>query len=67
MKDKTSLEAWYGYKHLLSFLKVFDCLCFVHVPRVKHDKLNKNAILGIFMDYSLISKSYKVIIHEQEN
>jgi len=66
MEDKSSLEAWCGYKHSLSFLKVFGCVCFIHVPQVKHDKLDKKAILGIFMDYSLVSKAYKVIIHEQE-
>lgn len=60
VEDKTPFEAWYGYIPSLSFLKVFGCLCFVHVPQVKRDKLDKKAIPGIFVGYSKISKAYKV-------
>ena len=60
MEDKTPFEAWYGYKPSLSFLKVFGCVCFAHVPQVKRDKLDKKAIPGVFVGYSLISKAYKV-------
>jgi len=54
LKDKTTFEAWYGYKPFLTFLKVFGCVCFTYVPQVKLDKLNKKAILGIFMGYSSV-------------
>ena len=60
IEDKTPFEAWYGYIPSLSFLKVFGCLCFVHVPQVKRDKLDKKAIPGIFVGYSTISQAYKV-------
>ncbi|KAL4282230.1 hypothetical protein GQ457_03G037800 [Hibiscus cannabinus] len=60
LKDKTPFEAWYGYKPSLSFLKVFGCMCFTHVPQVKRDKLDKKAIPGIFVGYSSVSKAYKV-------
>lgn len=29
LQDKTSFEAWYGFKPSLSFLKIFGCVCFV--------------------------------------
>jgi len=57
LKDKTPFEAWYGYKPSLTFLKVFGCVCFAHVPQVKHDKFDKKAILGIFVGYSSVSKA----------
>jgi hypothetical protein len=60
LKDKTPFEAWYGYKPSLTFLKVFGCVCFAHVPQVKRDKLDKKAIPGIFVGYSSVSKAYKV-------
>jgi len=60
LKDKTPFEAWYGYTPSLSFLKVFGCVCFAHVPQVKRDKLDKKAIPGIFVGYSSVSKAYKV-------
>lgn len=59
LTDKTPFEAWYGYKPSLS-LKVFGCVCFAHVPRVKRDKLDKKAIPGSFVGYSSVSKAYKV-------
>jgi len=35
-------------------------LCFVHVPQVKRDKLDKKAILGFFVGYSTVFKAYRV-------
>ena len=60
LKDKTPFEASNRYKPSLSFIIVFGCVCFVHVPQVKHDKLDKKAIIGIHVGYSEVSKAYKV-------
>ena len=60
LQDKTPFEAWYEYKPSLTFLKVFGCVCFAHVPKVKRDKLDKKALLSIFVGYSSVSKAYKV-------
>ena len=60
LKDKTSFEAWYGYKPSLNFLRVFDCVCFSHVPQVKRDKLDKKLELGIFVGYNSFFKAYQV-------
>jgi hypothetical protein len=50
----------YDYKPSLSFLRKFGSICYVHVPLIKRDKLNKKAIPGIFIGYSFVSKTYKV-------
>jgi len=60
LEEKTLFEAWYGYKPSLSFLKIFGSMCFVHVSRVKRDKLDKRAVPGIFLGYSSFSKAYKI-------
>ncbi|KAA0061159.1 Retrovirus-related Pol polyprotein from transposon TNT 1-94 [Cucumis melo var. makuwa] len=60
VKEKTPVEAWYGYKPSLKFLKVFGCLCFTHVPQSKRDKLDMRALPGVFIGYSSISKAYKI-------
>ena len=60
LKDKNPFEAWYGYKPSLNFLIVFTCMCFSHVPQVKHDKLYKKSEPNIFVGYSSFSKAYKV-------
>lgn len=60
LEEKTPFEAWYGYKPPLNFLKVFGCVRFVHLPQAKRDKLDKKAIPGIFVGYSLVYKAYKV-------
>ena len=57
---KTPFEAWYGYKPFLKNLKVFGCLCFTYVPKIKRDKLDKKAEPGIFVGYSSVSKAYRV-------
>ena len=58
--DKTPYEAWYGFKHSLKNLKIFGCLCFVYVPQIKMDKLDKKVEVGIFVGYSTISKAYRI-------
>jgi len=35
-------------------------LCFTLVPQTKRDKLDKRALPGIFIGYSLVAKAYKV-------
>jgi hypothetical protein len=60
LDEKTPFEAWYNYKPSLRFLKVFGSLCFVHIPHIKKDKLDKKAAPGIFVGYSGASKAYKV-------
>ncbi|KAJ6423528.1 hypothetical protein OIU84_024484 [Salix udensis] len=65
LHEKTPFEAWYNYKPSLRFLKVFGSLCFVHIPQIKRDKLDKKAAPGIFVGYSGASKAYKG--HSQRN
>ena len=60
LEDKTTFEAWYGYKPSLNFLRVFGCLCFSHIPQVKRDKLDNKSEPGIFIGYSSSSKAYKI-------
>ena len=60
VKDQTPFEAWYDYKPSLHFIKIFGCLCFTHVPQIKRDKLDKRALPGIFIGYSLVIKAYKI-------
>jgi transposase InsO family protein len=60
LEEKTPFEVLYNYKPLLSFLKIFSSICFVHVPQIKTDKLDKKAMPGIFGGYSIVSKAYKV-------
>ena len=60
VQRKTPFEAWYGYKPFVHNFKVFGCICFTYVPKVKRDKLDKKAEAGIFIGYSTTSKAYRV-------
>ena len=60
LEEKTPFKAWFGYKPSLSFLKIFDSMWFVHVPKFKRDKLDNRAISGIFLVYSSFFKAYKI-------
>ena len=57
---KIPYEVWYGFKPSLKNLIVFGCLCFVYVPHIKRDKLDKKVEVGIFVGYSLIFKAYRI-------
>lgn len=39
---------------------MFSCVCFVHIPHVKWDKLDKKAIPRIFVGFNSDSKAYKM-------
>ena len=60
VKDLTPFEVWYGYKPSLKFLRLFGFLCFIYIPQVKRDKLDKKSEVDIFVGYSTISKAYRV-------
>ncbi|XP_022927115.1 uncharacterized protein LOC111434054 [Cucurbita moschata] len=49
VKDPTPFEVWYGYKPSSKFVRVFGCLCFIYIPQVKRDKLDKKSEVGIFV------------------
>lgn len=38
---KIPFEARYGHKSFVQNFKVFGCICFTYVPKVKRDKLDK--------------------------
>ena len=60
LNKKTPFEGWFGYKSDLQNLKIFCCLCFSFVPRVKRDKLDKKAEPGVFIGYNNTSKAYEI-------
>ena len=60
VQGKTPFEVWYGHKPFVQNLKVFGCIWFTYVPKVKRDKLDKKAEVGIFIGYSTTSKAYIV-------
>ncbi|EOY27713.1 Uncharacterized protein TCM_029495 [Theobroma cacao] len=60
LEKLTPYEAWYNVKPTVNHLKVFGCICYVHVPKAKRTKLKPKAELRVFLGYSLQSKGYKV-------
>nr|ADK92880.1 retrotransposon 4 protein [Hypericum perforatum] len=53
------IEILLNKKPDLSYLRVFGCCCFVHVPAGKRDKLDKRAVKCIFLGYSRNQKGYR--------
>ncbi|WRX07954.1 Integrase [Theobroma cacao] len=60
LEKLTPYEAWYNVKPIVDHLKVFGCICYVHVPEAKKTKLEPRAELRVFLGYSLQSKGYRV-------
>ncbi|KAA3452947.1 Retrovirus-related Pol polyprotein from transposon TNT 1-94 [Gossypium australe] len=61
LDHKTPYEAWFRFKPSLAHLKVFGCLCYVHVPAMKRDKLSKKTQPRILVGYSFVKKCYKIL------
>ncbi|KAM1175182.1 hypothetical protein ACFX19_028211 [Malus domestica] len=56
---KSPMEIVKNKKVDLSHLKVFGCICFVHVQPLHRDKLDPKATKCIFLGYSSTQKGYK--------
>jgi hypothetical protein len=54
-------ELWSGWKPSVSFLKVFGCRVYAHIPKQKRKgKLDQRAYIGIMMGYANNRKAYRV-------
>lgn len=58
--NMTPFEAWSGRKPSVKHLKVFGCVCYAQVPKVKRTKLEESSERCIFIGYSSKSKGYKL-------
>ena len=59
LKFKSQMEIIKGRKVDLSHLRVFGCICFVHIQSLYRDKLDPRAAKCIFLGYSSTQKGYK--------
>lgn len=53
-------KAWNGRKHSVNCLKVFGCVCYAQVPKVKRTKLEELIDICIFIGYSSMLKGYRL-------
>lgn len=60
LNGKTPEEVWTGKKPTLKYLRVFGCVCHIHVPKEKRKKFDPKSEACIFMGYSDESKAYRV-------
>jgi len=63
-KSKTPFESMTGVVPDVSLLRVFGCDVFVHVPKVKCDKLDPRASKGTFLGYEPNSKAYRILAQD---
>ena len=56
---KSPLEVLQEKQPDLTYLKVFGCTCYVHLPATLCDKLDPRAVKCIFLGYSQTKKGYK--------
>lgn len=62
LSNRTTFEAWYGYRPSIAHLKVFSCVCYVHILNSLRDKLHQKAKLGVFVRYSAQAKAYRIYL-----
>ncbi|MCO5597177.1 hypothetical protein L7F22_051253 [Adiantum nelumboides] len=60
LKTITPYESWYDRKPSISYLRVFGCLAYAHIPQQLRGKLDDKAVKCIFVEYSSGSKGYRL-------
>ncbi|MCO5579352.1 hypothetical protein L7F22_033207 [Adiantum nelumboides] len=60
LKIITPYESWYDRKPSVSYLRVFGCLAYAHIPQQLRGKLDDKAVKCIFVGYSSGSKGYRL-------
>lgn len=60
VSDQTPFQAWNGKRPSAAYLKVFGCVCYMHVPDQKRTKLEEKSKKGIFLGFSTLSKGYRI-------
>ncbi|MCO5572500.1 hypothetical protein L7F22_026255 [Adiantum nelumboides] len=60
LKNITPYESWYDRKPSVSYLRVFGCLAYAHIPQQLRGKLDDKAVKCIFVGYSSGSKGYRL-------
>lgn len=61
LNGKSPNEVMYNRKPNLSYLRVFGCTCFVHIPNDLRDKLSNRSQKCMLLGYSTTQKGYKCI------
>ena len=60
LNGKTPYEFWFNKKPDVSHLRVFGCICYVHVPDERRKKLDPKSFRAIFIGYPDGTKGYKI-------
>ena len=60
VEEKTPYEAWTGKKPTVSYLRVFGCDAYAHVPKDERGKLDHKAKKYIFVGYGEETKGYRL-------
>jgi len=58
---ETPYYQWYGKKPDVSFLRIFGCAAYTHVPHCERQKLDKKAVKLRFVSYSENRKGYRLL------
>jgi hypothetical protein len=59
--DMTPHEVWSSNKPSVSYLKLFGCDAFAHIPKEKRSKLDMKEIKCIFIGYKEGMKGYTIL------
>jgi hypothetical protein len=61
VENKIPIEVWSGGRKLsVNHLKVFDFICYAHVPKEIRHELEDKGEKCVFIDYSTKSKDYRL-------
>lgn len=59
VKDTSPIEAWNGTRPILKHLRVFGCIFYAHVPKMRRGKLDEKVEV-VFIRYSSQAEGYRL-------
>ena len=63
----TPYEALFGHTPSYAHLRVFGCLCFVHLPPTERTKLSPQTAKCLFLGYSIEPKGFLCLTNPRTN
>ena len=65
-KAKTPHELFFNVKPNVSYLRIFGCTVYCHIPKKKRNKLELPGKIGIMVGYSRERRGYRIYDPEKE-
>ena len=65
LDEKTLENVFTGEKPYISYLQIFGCCVYVHIPKEKRTKMEPLGKKGTFVGYNQTSKAFRIYVPDE--